>query len=84
MKLLLSQCAFCSHNPVMHQFLLLFTRGDVPDVLVRASALRCFHVLVLELFPNFTEDANSVILIGRDFGGQMRGDKECPFNDVTN
>ena len=41
---------------------------DASHVYVRAWALGCFHSL--------SEGADRV-------GGQLRGDKECPFSDVT-
>ena len=43
---------------------------DAPRVYVRAWALGCFHG------PNLLEGADRV-------GGQLRGDKECPFSGVT-
>ena len=42
---------------------------DAAHVYVRAWALGCFH-------PNLSEGADHV-------GGQLRGDKECPFSGVT-
>ena len=46
-----------------------------------ASCLRaCLDGMLLPqsyLYPNFSEDADSV-------GGRLRGDKECPFSGVTN
>ena len=52
-------------------------------VYVRARALGCFHSLIsTETFPqcyqyrNLSEGADRV-------GGQLRGDKECPFSGVT-
>ena len=48
---------------------------DAPHVYVRAWALGCFHNLNYQ-YPNLSEGADRV-------GGQLRGDKECPFSDVT-
>ena len=54
-------------------FLLFLPRVDVPHVYVRAWALGCFQSYQ---YPNFLEGADRV-------GGQLRGDKECPFSGVT-
>ena len=43
-------------------------------VYVGAWALGCFHSL--NQYPNLSEGADRV-------GGQLRGDKECPFIGVT-
>ena len=48
---------------------------DAPHVYVRAWALGCFHSLNYQ-YPNLSEGADRV-------GGQLRGDKECPFSGVT-
>ena len=45
---------------------------DASHVYVRAWALGCF-----QSYPNLSEGADRV-------GGQLRGDKECPFSGVTN
>ena len=54
---------------------LFFTLGG------RASCFRaCFDAVLLPQsyqYPNLSEGADSV-------GGELRGDKECPFSDVTN
>ena len=42
---------------------------------VRAWRLCSFHSLISQ-YPNLSEGADSV-------GGQLRGDEECPFSDVT-
>ena len=42
---------------------------------VGAWALGCFHGLISQ-YPNLSEGADRV-------GGQLRGDKECPFSGVT-
>ena len=42
---------------------------------VGAWALGCFHGLTSQ-YPNLSEGADRV-------GGQVRGDKECPFSGVT-
>ena len=56
-------------------FLLFFTRGGCPShVYVRAWALGCFHSLIST--QTFSEGADRV-------GGQLRGDKECPFSGVN-
>ena len=47
---------------------------DLSHVYVRAWALCCFHTL--NQYPNLSEGADRV-------GGQLRGDKECPFSGVT-
>ena len=47
---------------------------DVPHVYVRAWALGCFYSLIGT--RTFSEGADCV-------GGQLRGDKECPFSGVT-
>ena len=53
-----------------------FLRGvDASHVYVRAWALGCFHSLIRQ-YPNLSEGADRV-------GGQLRGDKECPFSGVT-
>ena len=39
-------------------------------------------VLIPKPFANFTMGADSVRLRG-DFGGRMRGNKECQFNGIT-
>ena len=44
---------------------------DAPHVYVRAWAQGCFHS-----YPNLSEGADRV-------GGQLRGDKECPFSGIT-
>ena len=63
---------------------------DAPHVYVRAWALGCFHSLIsthipsevvnqcleFDQYPNLSEGADRV-------GGQLRGDKECPFRGVT-
>ena len=46
---------------------------DASHVYVRARALGCFQSY---LFRNLSEGADRV-------GGQLRGDKECPFSGVT-
>ena len=56
-------------------FLSLFLPGvDAPHVYVRAWALGCFYSH--SSTRNLSEGADLV-------GGQLRGDKECPFSDVT-
>ena len=51
----------------------LFLPGvDASHVYVRASALGCFHGLNYQ-YPNLSVGADRV-------GGQLRGDKECPFS----
>ena len=45
---------------------------DASLVYVRALALGCFYTQ----YPNLSEGADRV-------GGQLRGDKECPFSGVT-
>ena len=47
---------------------------DAPRVYVSAWTLCSFHSLIST--PNLSEGANSV-------GGQLRGDKECPYSGVT-
>ena len=47
---------------------------DASHVYVRAWALGCMHSL--NQYPNLSEAADRV-------GGQLRGDKECPFSGVT-
>ena len=47
-------------------------RADAPHVYVRAWTL----LLPQSYYPNLSEGADSV-------GGQLRGDKECPFIGVT-
>ena len=55
-------------------FFFFFIPGvDVSHVYVRAWALGCFQSY---LYPNLSEGADRV-------GGQLRGDKECPFSGVT-
>ena len=46
---------------------------DASRVYVRARALGCFQSYQ---YPNHSEGADCV-------GGQLRGDKECPFSGVT-
>ena len=46
---------------------------DAPHVYVRAWALGCFQSYE---YPSLSEGADRV-------GGQLRGDKECPFSGVT-
>ena len=46
---------------------------DASHVYVRAWALGCFQSYQ---YPNLSEGAGRV-------GGQLRGDKECPFSGVT-
>ena len=46
---------------------------DASHVYVRASALGCFQFYQ---YPNLSEGADRV-------GGQLHGDKECPFSGVT-
>ena len=48
---------------------------DAPHVYVRAWALGCFYSQSY-WYPNLSEGADLV-------GGQLRGDKECPFSGVT-
>ena len=56
-------------------FFFLFLPGvDASHVYVRAWALGCMHSLYQ--YPNLSEAADRV-------GGQLRGDKECPFSGVT-
>ena len=50
---------------------------DASHVYVRAWVLDCFHSLINYQYPNLSEGADRV-------GGQLRGDKECPFSGVTN
>ena len=50
--------------------------ADAPDVYVRALTLCCFQSLISQ-YPNLSEGVDSV-------GGQLSGDKECPFSGVTN
>ena len=47
---------------------------DASHVYVGAWALGCFHGHIST--PNLSEGADRV-------GGQIRGDKECPFSGVT-
>ena len=47
---------------------------DASHVYVRAWALGCFHSHITT--QTFWEGADRV-------AGQLRGDKECPFSDVT-
>ena len=47
---------------------------DVPHVYVCALALGCFHRLYQ--YPNLLEGADCV-------GGQLRGDKACPFSGIV-
>ena len=47
---------------------------DAPHVYVRALALGCIPQSYQ--YPNLSEGADRV-------GGQLRGDKECPFSGVT-
>ena len=47
---------------------------DASYVYVRAWALGCFRRLISS--PNLSEGADCV-------GGQLRGDKECPYSGVT-
>ena len=47
---------------------------DASHVYVRAGALGCFSQF--SQYPNLSEGAGRV-------GGQLRGDKECPFSGVT-
>ena len=49
-------------------------RVDAPHVYVSAGAVGCFcsHI---SIYPNLSEGADCV-------GGQLRGDKECPFSGV--
>ena len=51
----------------------LFTGMDAPLVYVHAWALGCLYS---HKYPNRSEGADRV-------GGQLRGDKECPFSGVT-
>ena len=44
-------------------------------VYVRVWTLGCFHSLIT--YPNLSEGAADRV------GGQLRGDKDCPFSDVT-
>ena len=46
---------------------------DASHVYVRALALGCF---CSQKYPNLSEGTDRV-------GGQLRGDKECPFSGVT-
>ena len=48
---------------------------DAPHVYVRAWALGCFYSHISK-YPKLSEGADRV-------GGQLRGDKECPFSGVT-
>ena len=48
---------------------------DASHVYVRVWALGCFHSLNYQ-YPNLSEGADRV-------GGQLRGDKECPFSGVN-
>ena len=59
-----------------NSFFLFFLSGvDTPHVYVRAwAALGSFHSLI---GPNLSEGADRV-------GGQLRGDKECPFRQWRN
>ena len=45
---------------------------DAPRVYVRAWALGCFHTQSYQ-YPNLSEGADHI-------GGQLRGNKECPFS----
>ena len=56
--------------------LFFFLSGaDASHVYMGAWELSCFHSLNYE-YPNLSEGADRV-------GGQLRGDKECPFSGVT-
>ena len=55
---------------------LLFYPGWHSHVYTRACALGCFHSFIRHQYPNLSEGADRV-------GGQLRGDKECPFSGVT-
>ena len=58
-------------------FFLFFLPGaDAPRVYVRAWRLCCFHSPIYSQYPNLSEGADRV-------GGQLRGDKECPFSGVA-
>ena len=46
---------------------------DASHFYVRAWALSCFYS---HIYPNLSQGADRV-------GGQLRGDKECPFSGVT-
>ena len=48
---------------------------DAPHVYVRAWALGCFYSHNYQ-YRNLTEGADRA-------AGQLRGDNECPFSDVT-
>ena len=48
---------------------------DALHVYVRAWVLGCFYSHKYQ-YPNLSEGADRV-------GGQLRGDKECPFSGVT-
>ena len=63
-------------NSIESRWTSFFLPGvDAPHVYVRVWALGCFHSLNYQ-YPNLSEGADRV-------GGQLRGDKECPFNGVT-
>ena len=49
---------------------------DASHVYVGAWALGCFHSLISTQKLNLSEGADRV-------GGQLHGDKECPFSGVT-
>ena len=51
----------------------LLPRVDASHVYVRAWALGFFQSYQ---YPNLSKGADGV-------GGQLRGDKECPFSDIT-
>ena len=54
---------------------LFLPRVDAPHVYVRAWAIGCFHSLIsTRTFRRALTDR---------VGGQLRGDKECPFSGVT-
>ena len=57
-------------------FFFFFLPGvDASHVYVRAWALGCFYSLNYQ-YPNLSEGADRA-------GGQLRGDKDCPFSGVT-
>ena len=72
-----AQIKLKSFESKRNSFFLFFLPGvDAPHVYVRAWALGCFHSLNNYQYPNLSGAADSV-------GGQLRGDKECPFSGVT-
>ena len=73
-------------EPRQNSSFFLLPEVDEPQGYVRAWELGCFHSLRACLgtrllpqsywYPNLSEGTDSV-------GGQLRGDKECPFSGVT-